>query len=60
MPEERPAEREDQALAERKDRNVRRLLQDKIGLEELRQRMRRIREAEMAQRVGDQEVAEIV
>ncbi len=60
MTEDRPAEGENQALAQRKNGGVRGLLQHKESLEELVQRMRRIREAEMPKRVGDQEVAEIV
>ena len=58
--EEGPADGHDQALAERIDGAVRGGLQDEEGFEELVQGMRRIGQAQVAERIGHQQVAEFV
>ena len=60
MSEDGPADGENQALAERKNRRVGRLLQHEESFEELVQRMHGIRQTKMPEGVGDQEIAEIV
>ena len=60
MAEDHPADRQHEALSQRKNRTVGRLLQNKERLEELAAGMRRIREPEMPQCIGEQQVAEIV
>ena len=60
MVEERPADRHREALADRVNRTVRRLLEHKESLEEPAHGMHRVRQAEVPQRIGDEQVAEFV
>ena len=60
MAEEYPAECQHQTLPDRENGAIRRLLQHEESLEELVQRMGRIRQAEVQQGVGNQQVAEFV
>ena len=58
--EERPAEGQHEALAQRIDRAVRGLLEDEEGFEKPVHGMRRIGQPEMTQRIGRQQVTEFV
>src|SRR5437016_4008753 len=60
MAENSPAKRQRQSLSQRKDGTVCRLLQHEKCLEELMKRMRRIGQTEMAQRIGYQQIAEVI
>lgn len=60
MSEQQPAESKKQALAERVDRTVRRLLQNEYLLEELGKWDPWIRQPEVAKRIGEQNETEVI